>query len=218
MVVADIGLDVDLDLEMTALSGGQAARVGLAALLLSRYDAYLLDEPTNDLDFDGLDLLEEFVDGLEAPVVVVSHDREFLARTVTTVVEIDRSLQRITTYGGGYEAYLDERSVARRQARLAYEEYADRRSELEARARRQRAWMEKGVKNARRKQKDNDKIGRKFRTEQTEKQAAKARQTERLIERLDVVDGAAQGVAAAVHDRHRRAAAATSWPWRGAPP
>jgi ATPase subunit of ABC transporter with duplicated ATPase domains len=121
-------------------------------------------------------------------VVVVSHDREFLARTVTTVVEIDRSLQRITTYGGGYEAYLDERSVARRQARLAYEEYADKRSELEARARRQRAWMEKGVKNARRKQRDNDKIGRKFRTEQTEKQAAKARQTDRLLERLDTVD------------------------------
>ena len=188
MVVADIGLDVDLDLPMTALSGGQAARVGLAALLLSRYDVYLLDEPTNDLDADGLDLLEEFVEGLEAPVVVVSHDREFLARTVTTVVEIDRSLQRVTTYGGGYEAYLDERSVARRQARLAYEEYAGRRAELEARARMQRAWMEKGVKNARRKAKDNDKIGRKFRTEATEKQAAKARQTERLIERLDIVD------------------------------
>jgi ATPase subunit of ABC transporter with duplicated ATPase domains len=46
---------------VTALSGGQAARVGLAALLLSRYDAFLLDEPTNDLDLDGLDRLEEFV-------------------------------------------------------------------------------------------------------------------------------------------------------------
>jgi len=188
VVVRDIGLDVDLDLPMDALSGGQAARAGLAALLLSRYDVYLLDEPTNDLDADGLDLLEEFVEGLEAPVVVVSHDREFLARTVTTVVEIDRSLQRITTYGGGYESYLDERSVARRQARLAYEEFAGRRSELEARARMQRAWMEKGVKNARRKQKDNDKVGRKFRTEATEKQAAKARQTEKMIERLDTVD------------------------------
>jgi ATPase subunit of ABC transporter with duplicated ATPase domains len=188
VVVRDIGLDVDLDLPMDALSGGQAARAGLAALLLSRYDVYLLDEPTNDLDADGLDLLEEFVEGLEPPVVVVSHDREFLARTVTTVVEIDRSLQRITTYGGGYESYLDERSVARRQARLAYEEYAGRRSELEARARLQRAWMEKGVKNARRKKKDNDKIGRAFRTEATEKQAAKARQTEKMIERLDTVD------------------------------
>ena len=62
-VTDDLGLAVDLDLPMTALSGGQAARVGLAALLLSRYDAYLLDEPTNDLDADGLDLLEDFVDG-----------------------------------------------------------------------------------------------------------------------------------------------------------
>jgi ATPase subunit of ABC transporter with duplicated ATPase domains len=187
-VVDDISLDVDLAVPMTALSGGQAARVGLAVLLLSRFDAYLLDEPTNNLDNEGLGLLEDFVDSLEAPVVVVSHDREFLAQTVTTVVEIDRSLQRITTYGGGYEAYLDERSVARRQARLDYEKYAGRRSELEARARMQRAWMEKGVKNARRKSKDNDKIGRKFRSEATEKQAAKARQSERLIQRLDVVE------------------------------
>jgi ATPase subunit of ABC transporter with duplicated ATPase domains len=187
-VMASGRLGVDVDLPMAVLSGGQAARVGLAALLLSRFDAYLLDEPTNDLDNDGLDLLEEFVDGLDAPVIVVSHDREFLARTVTTVVEIDRSLQRISTYGGGYEAYLDERSLARRQARLDYEQYATRRDDLETRARTQRAWMEKGVKNARRKAPDNDKIGRKFRTESTEKQAAKARQTERMIERLDVVD------------------------------
>ena len=187
-VVDEIGLDVDLDLDMTALSGGQAARVCLAALLLSRFDVYLLDEPTNNLDADGLDLLEDFVERLDAPVVVVSHDREFLARTVTAVVEIDQSLQRITTYGGGYEAYLDERSVARRQARLDYEQYAGRRAELEARAHMQRAWMEKGVKNARRKSKDNDKIGRNFRSEATEKQAAKARQSERMIERLETVE------------------------------
>ena len=184
----DLGLAVDLDRPMTTLSGGQAARVALAALLLSRYDVYLLDEPTNDLDSDGLDRLEDFVADLRAPVVVVSHDREFLARTVTTVVEIDRSLQRVLTYGGGYDAYLEERSVARRQAREAYEEYAGRRAELEARARRQRAWMAKGVKNARPKATDNDKIGRRFRAESSEKQAAKARQTERLIERLDAVD------------------------------
>ncbi len=187
-IADDISLDVDLDLPMTVLSGGQAARVGLAALLVSRYDIYLLDEPTNDLDTEGLDLLEEFVDSREAPVVVVSHDREFLSRTVTSVVEIDRSLQRIVTYGGGYEAYLDERSVARRKARLDYERYAGRKSELELRARTQRAWMEKGVKNARRKKTDNDKFVSAFRAESSEKQAAKARQSERLIERLEVIE------------------------------
>ena len=187
-VIADLGLTVDLDHEMTALSGGQAARAGLASVLLSRYDVFLLDEPTNDLDLDGLARLEAFVQGLRAGTVLVSHDREFLARTVTRVVELDIAQQQVTSYGGGYEAYLGEREVARRHARLEYDEYASTRAGLEERARTQRAWMEKGVKNARRKQPDNDKIGRKFRAEATEKQAAKARQTERLIERLDVVE------------------------------
>jgi ATPase subunit of ABC transporter with duplicated ATPase domains len=187
-VVAGLGLKVDLDHEMTGLSGGQAARAGLASLLLSRYDVFLLDEPTNDLDLDGLARLEEFVAGLRAGTVLVSHDREFLTRTVTRVVEIDLSQQQVMTFGGGYAAYLAEREVARQHARADYDEYAARRSGLQERARSQRAWMEKGVKNARRKQPDNDKIGRKFRTEATEKQAAKARQTERLIERLDVVE------------------------------
>ncbi|MFO1052455.1 MAG: ATP-binding cassette domain-containing protein [Planctomycetota bacterium] len=186
-VVADLGLDVDLDLAMTALSGGQAARAGLAALLLSRYDVFLLDEPTNDLDLDGLDRLEEFVQSLAAPTVLVSHDREFLARTVTKVVEIDRSLLRVVVYGGGYESYLEERRATRRHAAEAYAEYSTRRSELEERARRQRAWMQKGVKNARRKARDRDKMGRAFRVESTEQQAAKVRQTERLIDRLEEV-------------------------------
>jgi ATPase subunit of ABC transporter with duplicated ATPase domains len=187
-VAAGLGLRVDLDHEMTALSGGQAARAGLASLLLSRYDVFLLDEPTNDLDLDGLARLESFVQGLRAGTVLVSHDREFLTRTVTQVVELDLAQQEVRTYGGGYGSYLTEREVARRHAREDYDEYADTRSSLEERAWSLRAWMEKGVKNARRKAPDNDKIGRKFRTEATEKQAAKARQTERLIERLDTVE------------------------------
>ncbi|MCP3980730.1 MAG: ABC-F family ATP-binding cassette domain-containing protein [bacterium] len=187
VTLADLALDVDLELPMTALSGGQAARAGLAALLLSRYDAFLLDEPTNDLDIDGLDRLEEFVQSLAAPTVMVSHDREFMTQTVTKIVEIDRSLQRIVVYGGGYEAYLEERATTRRHAADAYAEYSDKRGDLEARARRQRAWMTKGVKNARRKARDRDKVGRGFRVEASEKQASKVRQTERLIERLGEV-------------------------------
>ncbi|MEU4542156.1 ABC-F family ATP-binding cassette domain-containing protein [Nonomuraea dietziae] len=187
-VAADLGLMIDLDQAMTSLSGGQAARAGLASLLLSRYDLFLLDEPTNDLDLDGLDRLEAFVKGLRAGTVVVSHDREFLARTATAVLELDLVQQQVHLFGGGYQAYLEEREVARRHARERYEEYADTRADLELRARTQRAWMEKGVKNARRKQKDNDKIGRNARVETTEKQAAKARQTEKLIERMEVVE------------------------------
>jgi ATPase subunit of ABC transporter with duplicated ATPase domains len=180
---------VDLDQPMTALSGGQAARAGLASLLLSRYDVFLLDEPTNDLDLDGLERLERFVTGLRAGTVVVSHDREFLTRTVTKVLELDLAQQAVNLYGGGYAAYLEEREVARRHAREDFEEYADKRSALQDRAQTQRSWMDKGVKNARRKAgNDNDKIGRKFRSEASEKQAAKARQTQRMIERLEVVE------------------------------
>ena len=187
-VVTGLGLTVELDQAMTALSGGQAARASLASLLLSRYDVFLLDEPTNDLDLDGLARLEAFVQDLRAGAVIVSHDREFLTRTVTRVVELDLAQQQVRAYGGGYAAYLAEREVARRHARADYEDYAGTRTALQERARSQRAWMEKGVKNARRKQPDHDKVGRKFRTEATGKQAAKARQTGRLIERLDVVE------------------------------
>ncbi|MFD9885734.1 ABC-F family ATP-binding cassette domain-containing protein [Streptomyces alboflavus] len=187
-VTDSLGLGVRLDQPMTALSGGQAARAGLASLLLSRYDVFLLDEPTNDLDLAGLDRLEAFVRGLRAGTVVVSHDREFLTRTVTKVLELDLAQQQINLYGGGYEAYLEEREVARRHARDDYEEYADKRAALQDRAQMQRTWMDKGVKNARRKASDSDKLGRKFRSEASEKQAAKARQTQRMIERLDVVD------------------------------
>ncbi|MFD9890771.1 ABC-F family ATP-binding cassette domain-containing protein [Amycolatopsis sp. NPDC059027] len=187
-VAAELGLAVDLEQPMVSLSGGQAARAGLASLLLSRYDIFLLDEPTNDLDLDGLARLERFVTGLRAGTVLVSHDREFLARTVDRVVELDLAQRQVRAYGGGYEAYLEEREVARRHAREDYEEYASTRAALEARGRMQRAWMEKGVKNARRKSPDNDKNARKFRAEATEKQASKARQTDRMIERLDVVE------------------------------
>ncbi|NMN96483.1 ATP-binding cassette domain-containing protein [Antrihabitans stalactiti] len=187
-VVDELGLHVGLDSDVAGLSGGQTARVGLAAILLARYDILLLDEPTNDLDLAGLDQLERFVAAARTGVVVVSHDREFLARTVTRVVELDLAQQQIGVYDGGYDAYLAERAIARQHARDEYEEFADTKAGLEERARMQRGWMENGVRNARRKSKDNDKIGRKFRAEATEKQASKARQTERRIERLDVVE------------------------------
>ncbi|QDQ90718.1 ABC-F family ATP-binding cassette domain-containing protein [Rhodococcus sp. WB9] len=187
-VVSELGLGVSLDAHMTSLSGGQAARAGLASLLLSRFDVLLLDEPTNDLDLVGLEQLERFVAESRAAVVVVSHDREFLARTVTGIVELDLVQQQIAVYDGSYDSYLAEREIARRHAREAYEEYAGTRSDLEDRAQMQRNWMEHGVRNARRKAKDNDKIGKGLRTESTEKQAAKARQTQRRIERLEVVE------------------------------
>jgi ATPase subunit of ABC transporter with duplicated ATPase domains len=187
-VVADVAPGVALDAPTTGLSGGQAARIGLASLLLSRYDVLLLDEPTNDLDLAGLEQLERFVAGARSGIVVVSHDREFLARTVTRVVELDLAQQLVRVHDGGYEAYLVEREVARRHAREEYEEYADTKAGLEARARMQRNWMAKGVRDAVKKQKDPDKFIKAHNRASAEKQAAKAKQTERLIERMEVVE------------------------------
>ncbi|SDF39616.1 ATPase components of ABC transporters with duplicated ATPase domains [Blastococcus aurantiacus] len=187
-VVADVAPGVALDAAMTGLSGGQAARVGLASLLLSRYDLLLLDEPTNDLDLGGLDQLERFVAGSRAGIVVVSHDREFLSRTVTRVVELDLAQQLVRVVDGGYEAYLAEREVARRHAREEFEEFADTRAGLEARARMQKNWMAKGVRDSIKKSKDGDKHIKAHNRASSEKQAAKAKQTLRMIERLDVVE------------------------------
>jgi ATPase subunit of ABC transporter with duplicated ATPase domains len=187
-VLADLGLDVGPDAPMTALSGGQAARVALAALLLSRFDVVLLDEPTNDLDLDGLERLESFVQGLRGGVVLVSHDREFLARCVTRIVELDLAQGQVTVYDGGYDAFLEERAIARRHAREAYEEYAGVRADLVQRARTQREWSSQGVRNAMRKSPDNDKIRRKAATESSEKQAQKVRQMESRIARLEEVE------------------------------
>ncbi|GIF37094.1 ABC-F family ATP-binding cassette domain-containing protein [Actinoplanes xinjiangensis] len=186
--IAEADLGFALDLPMTALSGGQAARAGMASLLLSRYDIYLLDEPTNDLDLDGLARLEAFVAGLRAGAVLVSHDREFLTRTVTKVLELDLAQNRVNLFGGGYDSYLEERDRARRHAREEFEEYADKKDDLLERARMQRGWADKGVRNARRKATDNDKNIKAFRADSSEKQAAKARQTDRMIERLEVVE------------------------------
>lgn len=196
-IAAELGLAGSLphglDTLMTVLSGGQAARAGLASVLLSRFDILLLDEPTNDLDLDGLARLEQFVTGVREPLMVISHDREFLARTVNRIVELDLAQQQVGVYDGGYESYLTEREIARRHAREAYDEYADTKAGLEARAVMQRNWMEHGVRNARRKAKDprkldSDKAGRKMRAESTEKQASKIKQTIKRIERLDAVE------------------------------
>ncbi|WP_413319105.1 ABC-F family ATP-binding cassette domain-containing protein [Agrococcus sp. 1P02AA] len=192
IVLAELGLAFDGEpierVPMTALSGGQAARVGLAALLLSRFDVVLLDEPTNDLDLDGLERLEAFVQGLRGGVVLVSHDREFLARCVTRVLELDLAQHSNRIYGGGYDAYLEERETIRRHAREQYDEFADKKADLVARARTQREWSSQGVRNAMKKAPDNDKIRRKASTESSEKQAQKVRQMESRIARLDEVE------------------------------
>ncbi len=188
-VCEDLGLPADrLHVELLALSGGQAARAALAAILLSRFDVLLLDEPTNDLDFAGLNQLERFLADLDGALVVVSHDRAFLESTVERVVELDEHSRKSTEFGGGWLGYLDATRTARRHAEEAYDQYRSQRSDLVDRAQTQRQWAVTGVKNAKKHPPDNDKARRGFKVNRTEKQAAKVRITEKALERLEVAE------------------------------
>jgi ATPase subunit of ABC transporter with duplicated ATPase domains len=176
-----------LDTPTAVLSGGEAARASLAALLLARFDVFLLDEPTNDLDLAGLDRLERWVTGLDAPVVLVSHDRTFLARTVTRVVELDEFTHRASQYTGGWQAYLDEREAARRHAWERFAAYDDQRRSLARRAQQEREWAQQGRAKVRHSD-EPDKNIRAYKINQTEQLAGRAARTERAIERLETVD------------------------------
>ncbi len=131
-VCSELGLPVSLEQETATLSGGEAARAALAAILLSRFDLLLLDEPTNDLDFDGLERLERFVDSFAGGLAVVSHDRAFLDRTVTCIAEIDPWTSTVREYAGTWSDYAATRGHARAKQYAAFENSQERRREVEA--------------------------------------------------------------------------------------
>ncbi|MEV8438500.1 ABC-F family ATP-binding cassette domain-containing protein [Actinosynnema sp. NPDC051121] len=169
------------------LSGGQSARLRLASVLLTTADVLLLDEPTNDLDLAGLDVLESHVLRSRAGMVLVSHDREFLARTATSIAELDEFSHRVTVFGGGWDAYVQEQARVRERAWEEYEAYAARRDGLTARARQTREWSRQGVRrNA--KSDESDKNIKAARKQGAENLTAKASVAERALERLEEVE------------------------------
>jgi ATPase subunit of ABC transporter with duplicated ATPase domains len=188
-----LGLSADLldGREPDELSGGQQARLRLAAVLLTRADVLLLDEPTNDLDATGLDLLESHVSGYPGAIVLVSHDREFLARTTTAIAELDEFSHGLTVFGGGWEAYVDEKANAGRRAQEEYEAYSVKRDSLVQRSRQVKEWSRQGVRragNAKARNDEPDKNVRAGRKQAAENLTAKASVVDRQLERLEAVE------------------------------
>ena len=173
-VLADVGLGRRADRDLATLSGGEAARAALAAILLARFDTFLLDEPTNSLDFAGLDRLERFLDELAAGVVLVSHDRAFLDRTVTRVVEIEAETRQVHEYAGTWSDYEAARARARVAHEAAYADYVGERDRYTQLLSTRRTEARAGGAMA-------DRRG-------TNALRGKVAQAKRHLERLDVVD------------------------------
>jgi ATPase subunit of ABC transporter with duplicated ATPase domains len=176
---AELGLGVDLDRAPSGLSGGEAARVALAAILLSRFDLLLLDEPTNDLDFDGLARLERFLGSYRGALVVVSHDRELLDRTVDRIASIEPDTHRVREWAGGWSEYAKARDTERAAALAEFEEARLRRKQLtELLSTRRSEARSKGASLG-------DKTGGQDRRA-THALETKVRQAERLLERNEL--------------------------------
>jgi len=162
------------ELELGNRSGGQVARARLAELFRADHDVYCLDEPTNDLDFAGLEWLERLVQGTRGSVVVVSHDREFLDRTVTRIVELEEGRNRLREWAGGWSEYEAARSRAREAQYRRFEAADERRREIESLLRERR-----GQARAH---------GRRAGRRGTHALMTKVRQAERSLERVEQVE------------------------------
>jgi ATPase subunit of ABC transporter with duplicated ATPase domains len=168
--------------DRSALSGGEAARAALRTILDADHDVLLLDEPTNDLDFDGLELLERFVERTPSAIVVVSHDRAFLERTVRRIVEFEGETRRVREFAGSWKEYEHQREAARRAHELAYEKYAHERERFESLRDERRTQARRG--SARKLARETGGADRRA----THALSSKVRAAERRLERLEEVD------------------------------
>jgi ATPase subunit of ABC transporter with duplicated ATPase domains len=137
-------------------SGGQETRAALSGVLRGGFDVLLLDEPTNDLDFAGLAWLERSLAAHSGSLVVVSHDRTFLDRTVTRIVELDEWTRGTTDYSGGWSDYEAERERRRERHHRRWESSVAERRCIEEQQRRMAEWERRGYGQGRKKKKSKD--------------------------------------------------------------
>jgi ABC transport system ATP-binding/permease protein len=174
--LAQIGLDGEAKIE--ALSGGMQKRVALARALVAEPDILLLDEPTNHLDFDGIRWLETLLVGQRAGLLFITHDRTFLDRVATRIVELDRG--RLTSYPGNFSAYQTRKAQQLEVERIENEKFDKFLAQEEV-------WIRKGVEARRTRS-----VGRVARLEQMRRDRAERRSMQGNV-KLDVAQGDRSG-------------------------
>ena len=154
--------DINPERRLDTFSGGQRTRIALAAIFASRYDLILLDEPTNNLDDNGVALLEDFISNSPVSFLIVSHDRRFLRNATKQIIELV-SNKGINKYNLGYDEYIKARAKDRQAMINRYEQYEKEKKRLRRVAR--DAKIRANSAGSNRKKSDGDKLNEHFRKE-----------------------------------------------------
>lgn len=183
MLLNGLGLNKDLNKKVKELSGGEKIKVLLTILLLSNPDIMLLDEPTNNLDIDGITYLENYLVKLNKKMIIVSHDEEFLNNISNKIFELNQG--KLTEYKMPYYEYLDYKEKEYQRNLDEYNSINEKREELKSRIKEAEKWSNKG---ANKKKKDNDKIAANFAKEQTKKTSGNISKLKRELEKEKNID------------------------------
>lgn len=183
MLLNGLGLNKDLNKKVKELSGGEKIKVLLTILLLSNPDIMLLDEPTNNLDIDGITYLENYLVKLNKKMIIVSHDEEFLNNISNKIFELNQG--KLTEYKMPYYEYLDYKKKEYKRNLEKYNSINEKKEELKSRIKEAEKWSNKGVNK---KKKDNDKIAANFAKEQTKKTYGNISKLKRELEKEENID------------------------------
>lgn len=168
--------------DVRTLSGGERARLGLAVLLLRSPDLLLLDEPTNHLDFASLEWLESYLSAYRGGMLIVSHDRQFLNRTVNRVLEIDEHSRQLAEYPGNYDDYVVAKQLARRKWEEEYERQQEELRELRRRVKEAASHARRNYHSPR----DNNKFAKHYYEQSVQRtQAQTIRAAEVQLQRIE---------------------------------
>ncbi len=150
-------IESELNLPMSALSGGQKTRLSLARTLLSEANFLLLDEPTNHLDIDSVRYLEDFLRNTNKAFIVISHDRYFLDRVTNTTIELEN--RKISCYTGSYSTFLKKKEQVKLAEERKYENTMAEIKRIEGIIEQQKRWnRERNIRTAEHKQKSVDRL------------------------------------------------------------
>src|SRR5574344_995940 len=181
VILNGLNFNSSLDAPISILSGGQKIKVLLSIVLLSNAEIMLLDEPTNNLDIEAIEWLEDYLNKSDKSMIIVSHDEEFMSNIVNKVMELKDGC--LSEYNMGYDAYVSFKDNEYNEAMIRHDNLVREKDKLKNQIQKAKEWSNKGISG---KSKDNDKIAANFQKERTSKTAGKV---SRLSKELDGLQG-----------------------------